>query len=97
MSSLLGVPGPKTSVYRETQRVYSCHFLSFSATKVYKKVGDDVVLRPDALPDTSPLTSILWKHGDDIAIEWDTEGVEVYRQFECMDSNRGVVKDHLAC
>ncbi|XP_019746810.1 carcinoembryonic antigen-related cell adhesion molecule 21 [Hippocampus comes] len=53
-----------------------------TATKVYKKVGDDVVLRPDAVPDTSPLTSILWKHGYDIAIQWDTEGVEAFRQFK---------------
>ncbi|XP_077430014.1 uncharacterized protein LOC144056807 [Vanacampus margaritifer] len=53
-----------------------------TGTTFYRKVGDEVILRPDAGPNTGPLTSILWKHGDDIAIQWDADGVEAYRQFQ---------------
>ncbi|XP_037102217.1 carcinoembryonic antigen-related cell adhesion molecule 1-like isoform X2 [Syngnathus acus] len=54
----------------------------FAGNTVYGKLGDEVVLRPDAGLPTGPLTSILWKHGNDIAIEWDPNGVEAYRQFK---------------
>ncbi|XP_061551624.1 uncharacterized protein LOC133412438 [Phycodurus eques] len=54
-----------------------------TGSKVYKKAGDGVVLRPGGGPvDTGPLTSILWKHGPHIAVEWDGDGVDVYRQFK---------------
>ncbi|XP_077369837.1 uncharacterized protein LOC144014138 [Festucalex cinctus] len=53
-----------------------------TATNVYRELGDKVILRPNAGPNTGPLMSILWKHGDDIAIQWDADGVEAYRQFK---------------
>ncbi|XP_057685368.1 carcinoembryonic antigen-related cell adhesion molecule 21-like isoform X2 [Corythoichthys intestinalis] len=49
--------------------------------KVYKKLGDDTVLKPNT-DLKGPIKSILWKHGIDIAIEWDAEGVVAYRQFQ---------------
>nr|XP_057907933.1 uncharacterized protein LOC131104600 isoform X2 [Doryrhamphus excisus] len=49
---------------------------------IYKKVGDEVILRPVAASKTGPFVSIMWKHGDDIAIQWDGESTEVYRQFK---------------
>ncbi|XP_049608571.1 uncharacterized protein [Syngnathus scovelli] len=55
---------------------------SFAGNIVYGKVGDEVVLRPDAAPPAGPLTTVLWKHGNDIAVEWGPDGVEAYRQFE---------------
>ncbi|XP_061683238.1 lymphocyte function-associated antigen 3-like [Syngnathoides biaculeatus] len=54
-----------------------------TGSKVYKKVGDAIVLRPDGVPAHSgPLTSIFWKHGPNIAVEWAGDEIEVYRQFK---------------
>ncbi|XP_061918143.1 uncharacterized protein LOC133659392 [Entelurus aequoreus] len=54
-----------------------------TGSTIFKKVGDEVVLRPDAAPETSPVKSIVWNHGDDIAIQWeDGQSTEVYRQFK---------------
>ncbi|XP_051283184.1 CD48 antigen [Dicentrarchus labrax] len=60
-----------------------CVLLAFvfadSEKTVYKKVGDEVVLNPDT---TIVPTSILWKKLPDIAIEWDGESVEAFREFK---------------
>ncbi|XP_054630677.1 lymphocyte function-associated antigen 3-like isoform X2 [Dunckerocampus dactyliophorus] len=53
-----------------------------TGSTIYKKVGDEVVLRPDAAPEAGPFTSIMWKHGDDIAIQWEGGSTEGYRQFK---------------
>ncbi|XP_061123140.1 uncharacterized protein LOC133144457 isoform X1 [Syngnathus typhle] len=53
----------------------------FAGNTVYGKLGDEVVLRPDAGLPTVPITSILWKHGKNIAIQWDPDGVQAYLQF----------------
>lgn len=57
-----------------------------SESPVYRKVGDPVVLKPGSVPDT--ITSILWKHGDNIAIQWDHSDPEIiyYRQFKVRSS-----------
>ncbi|XP_077566323.1 lymphocyte function-associated antigen 3-like [Stigmatopora nigra] len=52
-----------------------------TGSKVYKKVGDDIVLKPN-IEVNGPIKSILWKHGDHKAIEWDAEGSEAYRQYK---------------
>ncbi|XP_077464962.1 lymphocyte function-associated antigen 3 isoform X2 [Stigmatopora argus] len=52
-----------------------------TGSKVYKKVGDDIVLKPN-IDLNGPIKSILWKHGYHKAIEWDADGVEAYRQFK---------------
>ncbi|XP_034533220.1 uncharacterized protein LOC117807978 [Notolabrus celidotus] len=52
-------------------------------SELYKKVGDDVVLKPD--PTSDPLLSITWRHGSNLAAVWDgpnSEGVDLYGQFE---------------
>lgn len=51
-----------------------------SEFKLYKKVGDDVILRP--APTSGTVTNILWKDGSNIAIQWDGTDVDRYRQFE---------------
>lgn len=47
---------------------------------MYKKVGDEIVLKPGSAFVSG--ASITWKHGPDIAMEWDGDTVEAYRQFE---------------
>ncbi|XP_070711814.1 uncharacterized protein [Pempheris klunzingeri] len=47
---------------------------------VYKKVGDTVVLNPDA--GSSLITSIMWKDGPNIAAQWDGTDLDLYRQFK---------------
>ncbi|XP_071397806.1 SLAM family member 9-like [Centroberyx affinis] len=53
-----------------------------SQEPLYKKVGDSVVLSPDLSSVTGPITSIEWKHGSDLAMEWDGAEVDSYRQFK---------------
>lgn len=50
-----------------------------SADTVYKRVGDEVVLQSGAAANSFP--SIIWKHGADIAMEFDGTDVDGYRQF----------------
>ncbi|XP_068165248.1 carcinoembryonic antigen-related cell adhesion molecule 1-like [Antennarius striatus] len=53
-----------------------------SGTMVYKKVGDEVVLKvPSSV--TGKIGSIEWTHGTDIAVSWGGAGQEVesFRQF----------------
>ncbi|XP_039907733.1 SLAM family member 5-like isoform X3 [Simochromis diagramma] len=45
----------------------------------FKKVGDKVVLSPGSVSD--PITSITWKHGPDIAVEWYGGDIVPYRDF----------------
>lgn len=53
-----------------------------SETTVYKKVGDEVVLQPGTPSVTGTITSITWKDGLNIAIEWEGAEIDRYRQFE---------------
>lgn len=46
---------------------------------VYKKLGDEVVLKSDTTAGT--ITNIMWKHGENIAVQWDGVEVDRYRQF----------------
>lgn len=55
-----------------------------SADPVYKKVGDEIVLKPDSAYVSS--TGITWKHGSNIAMEWDGDTIEAYRQFKARGS-----------
>lgn len=63
-----------------------CVFLAavsaHSGEVLYKKVGDDVVLKP--FPTSEPITGILWKRDGNLAAHWnvpDTE-VDVYGLFK---------------
>ncbi|XP_036947647.1 carcinoembryonic antigen-related cell adhesion molecule 7-like [Acanthopagrus latus] len=49
---------------------------------LYKKVGDEVVLRPDAASVTGPITSITWKEGPNLAMQWDGTDIDKYRHFK---------------
>ncbi|KAM9328334.1 uncharacterized protein KZ484_019668 isoform 2-T2 [Pholidichthys leucotaenia] len=50
---------------------------------IYAKVGGEVVLRPAAYLVTDPITSIFWKHGENIAADWNRGGdVEYFSQFK---------------
>lgn len=49
---------------------------------LYKKVGDEVVLKPAAASVTGPITTIIWKEGLNIAMEWDGKDIDSYRQFK---------------
>ncbi|XP_037618316.1 T-lymphocyte surface antigen Ly-9-like isoform X2 [Sebastes umbrosus] len=46
--------------------------------KVYKKVGDKIVLKPDTVPVKIP---IIWKEGNNIAMQWEGMETDSYRQF----------------
>ncbi|CAK6975458.1 uncharacterized protein LOC121892015 [Scomber scombrus] len=47
---------------------------------LYREIGDKAVLTPDSVE--SPIYSIVWKHGPDIAIEWYGNETFSYRQFK---------------
>ncbi|XP_058478323.1 carcinoembryonic antigen-related cell adhesion molecule 3-like isoform X2 [Solea solea] len=53
-----------------------------SEITLYKKVGDDVILTPASV--TTPITSITWKVGPNMAVQWDDSESEVlyYRHFK---------------
>ncbi|KAG7502019.1 T-lymphocyte surface antigen Ly-9-like [Solea senegalensis] len=53
-----------------------------SEITLYKKVGDDVILTPPSV--TAPITSITWKVGLNMAVQWDDSESEVsyYRHFK---------------
>ncbi|XP_078099969.1 uncharacterized protein LOC144512879 isoform X2 [Sander vitreus] len=51
-----------------------------SEIPLYKKVGDDVVLKPGTT--SGIITNIMWKHGVNIAIQWDGTDFDYYRQFK---------------
>lgn len=53
-----------------------------SEPKLYMKVGDEVVLKPDDASVPGTIESILWKHGGNIAAELDDTGIELFRQFK---------------
>ncbi|XP_053170712.1 uncharacterized protein LOC128354513 [Scomber japonicus] len=55
--------------------------VSAASGSIYKKVGDEVVLKPDV---SGPITSITWKHGADLAMQWDGPGTDIdaYRTFK---------------
>lgn len=59
----------------------SCWFWFYFAIDKdsFKKVGDKVVLSPGSVSD--PITSITWKHGPDIAVEWYGGDIVPYRDF----------------
>nr|XP_046238107.1 uncharacterized protein LOC124055372 [Scatophagus argus] len=52
-----------------------------SEIKLYKKVGDEAVLKLDA-PWPGAISSILWKEGPNIAMQWDGIVTDAYRQFK---------------
>ncbi|TWW63966.1 hypothetical protein D4764_03G0009740, partial [Takifugu flavidus] len=43
------------------------------------KLGSEVLLKPNAV--TSPITSITWKQGPNLAVQWDGTAIQYYRQF----------------
>lgn len=49
---------------------------------LYKKVGDEVVLQPGTVPDT--ITSVMWKDGPNIAVQWNGRNIDHYRHFKGM-------------
>ncbi|XP_030014176.1 T-lymphocyte surface antigen Ly-9-like isoform X2 [Sphaeramia orbicularis] len=64
-----------------------CLLLSAAETQdsvIFKKVGDEVVLRPSSKPDV--IKTILWRDGPNIAMEWDGENIESYRHFKVRGS-----------
>ncbi|XP_068612684.1 carcinoembryonic antigen-related cell adhesion molecule 2-like [Brachionichthys hirsutus] len=66
-----------------------------SELKVYRKLGDDVTLEPPS-PVHGDIRSILWKHGPDLAVQWDKgwPDVDRYRQFKersSLDTSAGTL------
>ncbi|KAF7663084.1 hypothetical protein LDENG_00218520 [Lucifuga dentata] len=50
---------------------------------VQKKAGEEVLLAPNLASMTVPITVISWKHGPDLAIEWDGQNIpDSYRHFK---------------
>lgn len=56
-------------------------FVLFAVETQYKKVGDDVILQAVNPPVNK--TSIIWKDGSNIAVEWE-EKIDYFRQYEGM-------------
>ncbi|KAM4601572.1 lymphocyte function-associated antigen 3-like isoform 3-T4 [Polymixia lowei] len=52
---------------------------------LYKKAGDSLTLPGFSVND--PVTGIVWKHGTDLAMEWDGRDIDSYRQFK----DRGIL------
>ncbi|MEQ2163053.1 hypothetical protein GOODEAATRI_026263, partial [Goodea atripinnis] len=50
------------------------------ANRIYKRVGDSVVLNPGPLYD--PINSAIWKHKLDLALEWFGTEIMCYREFK---------------
>ncbi|XP_017289970.1 uncharacterized protein LOC108246770 [Kryptolebias marmoratus] len=60
-------------------------FLAASVTAeiiLYRKLGDDVDLKPAGISVTSQTKSITWKDGANKAVEWDGTTVDKYRHFK---------------
>uniref|UniRef100_A0A674AQC8 Immunoglobulin V-set domain-containing protein n=1 Tax=Salmo trutta TaxID=8032 RepID=A0A674AQC8_SALTR len=53
-------------------------------TKLYRKVGEFLVLTPDKSTIPDPITCILWKHGLNKVAEWDKDfgGLDIYAAFK---------------
>ncbi|XP_068446856.1 CD48 antigen-like [Clinocottus analis] len=50
---------------------------------IYSKVGGSVVLTLECLvPPSAPISTITWKHEQDLAVEWINGDQQAYRQFE---------------
>ncbi|XP_067439897.1 carcinoembryonic antigen-related cell adhesion molecule 1-like [Thunnus thynnus] len=47
---------------------------------LYGKIGDEAVFTPDSV--VNPITSIMWKHGPDLAMEWYGGETTAYRHFK---------------
>lgn len=47
--------------------------------QTYGKEGSEVALAPDV---TGPITSIVWKHNGNLALEWDGNYSDSYRHFK---------------
>ncbi|XP_035248770.1 uncharacterized protein LOC118213757 isoform X5 [Anguilla anguilla] len=54
--------------------------LTVLGDEVYGKKGGEITLSPGSL--SGPLERIVWKHGDDKAIEWEAGQTVAYRQFK---------------
>lgn len=52
-----------------------------SGEPVYKKVGDDIVLKADTAVASEGIKEILWRDGSNIAVQWDGSEVTAFRQF----------------
>ena len=52
----------------------------FTEEPLYGKIGDKAVLTSDSV--VNPITSIEWKHGPDLAMEWYGGETFSYRHFK---------------
>uniref|UniRef100_A0A3B4H8H0 Ig-like domain-containing protein n=1 Tax=Pundamilia nyererei TaxID=303518 RepID=A0A3B4H8H0_9CICH len=59
--------------------IKSCFYFAVNGA-TYKKLGDEAVLSPGSMPNL--ITSITWKHGPDIAVEWYGKETFAYREFK---------------
>ncbi|XP_008322919.1 carcinoembryonic antigen-related cell adhesion molecule 7-like isoform X2 [Cynoglossus semilaevis] len=69
----------------ETLTLMLCFLHVVYSQSVYKKVGDEVVLSPDMTSVTAPITSIMWKVGPNIAVQWeesDESDITYFRHFK---------------
>ncbi|XP_070786788.1 T-lymphocyte surface antigen Ly-9-like [Enoplosus armatus] len=57
-----------------------------SVVTIYKKVGDEVVLKPGAVSVPGTITNIMWRDGPNIAAEWDGTDIDLNRQFKARGS-----------
>uniref|UniRef100_A0A667Z275 Ig-like domain-containing protein n=1 Tax=Myripristis murdjan TaxID=586833 RepID=A0A667Z275_9TELE len=53
-----------------------------SQATLYKKAGDTVMLTLDLSSVTGPITSIVWKHNRNLAMEWDGKETDSFRNFK---------------
>ncbi|XP_040888303.1 carcinoembryonic antigen-related cell adhesion molecule 1-like [Toxotes jaculatrix] len=64
--------------------VFGAFVSAQSENIVYKKEGDEVVLKPGSISVPVPITSIIWRDGPNIASQWDNSDSEItnYRHFK---------------
>lgn len=74
----------------------SCFYFAVNGA-TYKKLGDEAVLSPGSMPNL--ITSITWKHGPDIAVEWYGKETFAYREFKGTFNSKQlcVYTDYMIC
>lgn len=71
-----------------TWKVFFIHTIKFEKSSwswfhfavTYEKLGGEALLKPGTVSGT--ITSITWKHGPDIAVEWYGKETFMYREFK---------------
>ena len=59
-----------------------CSFFVPADLTIYKEVGGEVALKPNAVSVTADTKNIEWKEGNNLAINWHEGNINLFRQFK---------------